>query len=456
MPDASTLNHPFFSDFSRAFSALLSEACCQLIFARHGPRGGGTSKLTPWQWIMARVYHEFARSGNFSANVKTITRVTISDSALSQRAFSIGWKLIDEILPAVLRPLADISRHAGAFHQGYRLVAFDGTRFNLRNTPAINARAIKQRCNKGSGVPAFAHLLGVVLVELGLHQPLAAAFGWQGEGELTVARKVLARQPLPDRCLFLADRLFGIPALIWELMPMLEKSAGAILFRVKSNLKATRVRQLTDGSWLVSIPVIKPGTRQQLGTLLLREIYAEIHYQGGTKPLAMRLWTSLLDEKEHPATAMVELYASRWEEELFFRELKSHLHGRNNLLDAQTPETAAQEVLAMLLAASLVARQREVVAERAGVEVLRISFAKVLHKTTALCELLAVGGDLIGSVALAQWIERILDDLQTSALIQKRKPRSCPRTLRQPTKDWPKTKTASSKPLVKTIVFSNP
>jgi hypothetical protein len=456
MPDASTPHHPFFSDFSRAFSGLLSEATCQLIFALHGPRGGGTPKLSPWQWIMARVYHEFARSGTFSANVKTITRVIISDSALSQRALSIGWKLIDEILPAVLRPLADLLHHPAAFYRGYRLVAFDGTRFNMRNTPAINAKALKNRCSKGSGVPAFAHLLGVVLVELGLHQPLAAAFGWQGEGELTLARKILARQSLPDRCLILADRLFGIPSLMWELMPMLEKSAGAVLFRVKFNLKVTRIRQLTDGSWLVSIPVIKPGTRLQIGTLVLREIHAEIHYEGGAEPLAMRLWTSLLDEKEHPATALVELYASRWEEELFFRELKSHLHGRNNLLDALTPETAAQEVLAMLLAASLVAMQRDVVAERAGVEILRISFAKVLHKTAALCELLAVGGDLIGPEALTQWIERILDDLQTSALIQKRKPRSCPRTLRQPTKDWSKTKTASSKPLRKTIVFTNP
>jgi hypothetical protein len=118
------------------------------------------------------------------------------------------------------------------------------TRFNLRNTPAINARAIKNRCPKGTGVPAFAHLLGVVLVELGLHQPLAAAFGWQGEGELTLARKIFARQSLPDRCLILADRLFGLPSLIRELMPLLEKSVGAVLFRVKSNLKTTRIRQL--------------------------------------------------------------------------------------------------------------------------------------------------------------------------------------------------------------------
>lgn len=456
MPHASKPLPAFFSDFAAAFAVLFSEASCECLFAARGPRGGGSPKLTLWQWIMARVYHELARSGTFAANVKTVTGTTLSDSALSQRAQSIGWKLIDEILHLVLRPLADPARHPGAFHRGLRLLAFDGTRFNLRNTPAINAGARKNACSKGGGVPAFAHLLGVILVELGLHQPLAAAFGWQGEGELTLVRRILGRQSLPDRCLILADRLFGTPSLMWDLAPLLEKSGGAVLFRVKSNLKAKRVRQLSDGSWLVDIAVRCPDTRRKLGTLRLREITAGIHYEDSRKPLAVRFWTSLLDEVEHPAAGLVELYATRWEEELFFRELKGHLHGRDNLLDAQTPETAAQEVLALLLAAALVAGQRDVVAERAGVGVLRISFAKVLHKTAALCELLAVGGDLIAPEALAKWIGRILDDLKTAALIQERKPRSCPRTLRQPARDWPKTKTPGSKPLVKTIVLTNP
>ena len=405
---------------------------------------------------MARVYHELSRSGTFAANVKTVTRITISDSALSQRALSIGWKVIDEVLSTVLRPLADISRHAEAFHQGYRLLAVDGTRFNLRNTKAINAEAQKWACNRGDGQPAFAHILGVVLVELGLHQPLAAAFGWQGEGELTLARRIFARHSLPQRSLLLADRLFGMPSWIWELRETLEQSASHVLMRVKSNLKTTRKRQLSDGSWLVEVEVVDPSTRAKLGTLRLREIQANIHYSGAREPLAMRLWTTLLNEVEHPASALVELYATRWQEELFFRELKSHLHGHDSLLDAQTPDTAAQELLAMLLAASLVARQRDAVAQCAQVDVLRISFAKVLHKTAALCELLSVGGDLIGPESLAKWIQRILDDLATDSLIQKRKPRSCPRTLRQPVKDWPKTKSPASKIQIKQIIITNP
>jgi len=458
MLPASASLFAFSGDFAKAFAALFSQECCSWLWTAHGPRGGGSPKLTPWQWIMARVYHELARCGTFAANVRTLTRITISDSALSQRALSIGWKLVGEILPAVLHPLADPSRHPDAFHRGYRLLAIDGTRFNLRNTAAINAGARKTPCSRGSGTPAFAHLLGVVLVELGLHHPLAAAFGWQGEGELTLARRLLAQKPLPERSLLLGDRLFGTPSLLWDLASLLEASGSALLVRVRSGLKSKLVRVLADGSRLVDVAVEDPSNGRKLGTLRLREIHAQIHYEGSSKPLEVRFWTTLLDAVEHPAAVLVELYASRWEEELFFRELKVNLHGRDSLLDAQTPETAAQEVMAMLLAAALVARQREAVAGHAGEGVLRISFAKVLHKTAALCELLAVGSDLIPPEAVAGLVARILDDLAVSALIRPRKPRSCPRTLRQPIKDWKKTKSASSKPLVKRIevVSTNP
>lgn len=456
MPLAPAAVPQFQSDFATAFTAMLGEATCLEIFRDHGPRRAGSPKLTPWQWIASRVFHELAFSGTFSANVMKITRQNVSDAALSQRGQSMGVEIFTRILQAALQPLADAARHPEAFHRGYRLLAFDGTRFNLRNTQAINAVAVKNKCSKGSGVPAFAHMPGVVLVELGLHQPLAASFSWKGEGELTLVRRILESQPLPERGLVLADRLYGTPSLLWQLKPLLEASSGALLFRVRSNLKATPVKSLPDGSWLVSVAARDPETNDYLGEMELREIRAEIHHEGGEKPQPIRLWTSLLDQTLDPAGKLVELYTTRWEEELFFRELKSHLHGRNNLLDGQTPETAAQEVLAMLLAASLIARQREAVAAVAKTGILRISFAKVLHTTTALWDLLAVGADLIDPGKLGTWVTRILEDLKKAALIQKRKPRSCPRTLRQPVKDWPKTKLPSSKAIVKTIVISNP
>ena len=116
-----------------------------------------------------------------------------------------------------------------------------------------------------------------------------------------------------------------------------------------------RRRRLADGSWLVSVAVKDPSTRKKIGSLILREIHATMHVEGEATPRPIRLWTSLLDPEEHPALALVELYTKRWEEELFFRELKTHVHGADSLLHAQTVESAAMEVMALLLAAAVLA-----------------------------------------------------------------------------------------------------
>ena len=456
MSNTSTPCFSFFGDFQKAFAGLIRESSCQSLFSSHGPRGGGSPKLTAWQWLMARVYHAVAMTGSFATHVKQITDIDISDSALSQRGQSIGWKLLAAVLGEVLRPMADAALHPDAFYHGLRLLALDGTRFNLRNTDAINSKAVKARCNRGCGQPAFAHLLAVVLVELGLHQPLAAALGWQGEGEITLARRLFTPQAIPAGSMLLGDRLFGSPWLLWELLPILQAIGSACLMRVKSNIKVIREKRLADGSWLVTIPVVDPATRRQVGTIRVREIFADLRIRKDGEAIRIRLWTSLLDAAAHPAMELVELYTSRWEQELFFRELKSQLHGRNNLLDAQTPDTAAQEVLAMLLAASLIASQRAAVAETAGVEVLRVSFGQVHEQTVALCQVFELGHDLIGPSQRAEWTSRLLAQLAVTAIIPKRKPRSCQRALRQPVKDWPKMKIPTSTPLIKIISISNP
>jgi hypothetical protein len=76
--------------------------------------------------------------------------VSLSDAALSLRKASFGWELLADLLPNVLRPLADPALHPGAFHHGLRLAAIDGVRFNLRNTAAINNRTRKACSGKGA------------------------------------------------------------------------------------------------------------------------------------------------------------------------------------------------------------------------------------------------------------------------------------------------------------------
>ena len=443
----------FSSDFPDLFEALLPPLVAEEIFLTHGPRGGGLPKLSGWQWLMSKVFHVMSPLGDFAGHVKQITGTIISNSALSQRGTSIGWELVAAVLARGLRPLADPEAQPDAFYKGLRLAAVDGTSHNLRNTPAMKARAVKSRCRGSSGEPGFARLGSVVLVELGTHQPLAAAFGWEKQGELTLVRQVVGQEAIPPRSLLLGDRLYGAPCLIHEILPGLERDGGALLFRTKANMKSRLVETLSDGSRLIDVDVRDPRTRRHLGTLRLRDIAAEVRFEGRDKPVELRLWTSLLDPQAHPALELVGLYATRWEHELFYRELKSHLHGRDNLLDAQTPESAAQEALALLMAAAVIARQRAGVAAAAGVAMRKISFAKVLEATVALCRVMELGRDLIDDAARAEWTRRVLAELVVTALIPDRKPRSCDRGLRQPTKNWKKIRQPTSIPLVKKITL---
>lgn len=62
---------------------------------------------------------------------------------------------------------------------------------------------------------------------------------------------------------------------------------------------------------------------------------------------ACRLATTLLDDRQHPAAALVTLYHQRWEIETAYLELKSSLLG-GRVLRARSPAGIAQEVYALL------------------------------------------------------------------------------------------------------------
>ncbi len=72
--------------------------------------------------------------------------------------------------------------------------------------PQVKAQLRKARSRRGRA--AFPKVGAAVMVELGLHNPLAAALGDQGESELVLAKKVLAAQP--EQSLLISDRYYGV------------------------------------------------------------------------------------------------------------------------------------------------------------------------------------------------------------------------------------------------------
>ena len=174
--------------------------------------------------------------------------------------------------------------------------------------------------------------------------------------------------------------------------------------------------------------------------LTVREVGGRVWSRRAGQWVTVRLWTSL-GEKEAPALELLKLYARRWEQEIFFKELKLELAG-GALLQSHTVTTAEQEIAALLVAASLLAEERLEIARCAGGEIaeagaVRISFGLCYHSIAALYMVLAASDGLLSTVAQAELIERVRAVIAAEAL-PKRRPRSCARKLRQPVSKWPR------------------
>ena len=148
------------------------------------------------------------------------------------------------------------------------------------------------------------------------------------------------------------------------------------------------------------------------------------------------MWTSLLDPKNAPALELAQLYAQRWQHELYYRELKVELRG-GELLQSHTPATAAQEVAALVVASALVAQARAEAAHGA-VPVLQVSFVKLLTLVRTLWLTLELGGDLLTRRQQQALVARFWAQARGLLTRRRRVPRSCPRVVRQPVCGWPR------------------
>jgi hypothetical protein len=208
------------------------------------------------------------------------------------------------------------------------------------------------------------------------------------------------------------------------------------LIRVRKNLKTRLVQRLPDGSTLLEVAVHDPKKpRQVVQWLRVREVRLRVRRAGhGAEEL--RLWTSLLEPKSAPALELAQLYAQRWQHELYYREMKVELRG-GDLLQSHTPETAAQEVAALVVATALVAQARAAAADGV-VPALQVSFVKLLSLVRTLWLTLELGGDLLSARQRKALTARFWTQARVMLTRPRRVPRSCPRVVRQPVRGWPR------------------
>jgi hypothetical protein len=380
--------------------------------------------------LAALLFHFLCGAGTASEHMFQLLGRSINDSSIAERRSILPWALWERWLRDALRSTAHRRRHPEAFYQGWRLVAIDGTQFSVANTPQTVGQLVKASSRRAKA--AFAKITACVLLEVGMHNPLAAAIGHCGQSEWQLSVQLLAQ--LGKGCLLLADRLYGCAAFAALALDRCQEIGSQFLIRARSNINVTVIHRFRDGSRLIEVPVRHPKTRKVLRTIRLREIWAQVH-RDGWRSEPVRLWTSILDPKLAPAGELIELYARRWELELYFRQLKLQLR-RTELLQSHTVTTAAQEIALFVLATALVARER-MHAAKGVASVLRVSFVKVLELLRPLWLVLAIGRGIITERQERKLIQRFYDYMLLN-LVQERQSRSCPRKVRQPVGKWPR------------------
>ena len=397
-----------------------------------GRRRGRKPQVPLRELLPALVFHCMNSVGTVAEHARLLFGRSLAESSWSDRRAHLPWMVFAELMRLALWPLADAKKNAAAFWRGWRLVALDGTQFSHTNTPQIKATARKARSRRGRA--AFAKITAGVLLELGLHNPLAAAIGRGGQSEWALAIALLAA--LPKGALLLADRLHGCAAFAALALDACERAGSHFLFRARTQIQVRVIRRLADGSRLIQLPVREKGNPRTITRWLeLREIRVRVARRGH-RAVEMRLWTSLLDIKTAPARELAALYAKRWEHELYYRELKRTLR-KNEVLQSHTVESGAQEIAALVLASAMIARQRQRAAGGAA-PVLRMSFAKTLALMLPLWLLLEVGGDLLSEEQKRKLTARLLRSIRDAATRPRKVPRSCPRAVRRPVSGWPR------------------
>ena len=92
----------------------------------------------------------------------------------------------------------------------------------------------------------------------------------------------------------------------------------------------------------------------------------------------MRVLTTLLDHRAHPAAEIAVLYAERWQIEIAFLHLKRTVRGPRRPLRGQSPELARQEAWALLLIHNITATAAARAAGSASLDPGLIPFTAVL------------------------------------------------------------------------------
>ena len=250
-----------------------------------------------------------------------------SKSSISEALQRVGPQVMSRLFHRLARPLAT-PETSGAFLGGLRLMAVDGSVFDLPDTQE-NARVFGYPGSRRGTRAAFPKARLVFLVEAGTHLFCDALISPYRRHERVQVRRLL--RSLTPGMLLMWDRGLHSFRMVHETL-----ATGAhYLGRVPANVKFEVVKPLEDGSYLSWIAPDRKSRNQGIGRIQVRVIEYTIETDGEAQ--TSRLITDLLDIEQFPALLLAQHYHDRWEAENTLDEWKTHLNGRKVPVRSKTP-----------------------------------------------------------------------------------------------------------------------
>jgi Insertion element 4 transposase N-terminal/Transposase DDE domain len=261
----------------------------------------------------------------------------------------------------------------GASYKSWRLLALDGSIFELPDTPD-NREEFGSASNQ-HGVAAFPQMTVLALCEVLTHAVIDFEAGRYDDSELALSGPLLQR--LPEGSLVLMDRglsYFGPVRAI-------KARGGEVLARVKVSRALPVGRVLADGSYLSTIyPDFNAGRRKQGGVAVRVVCYSHDDPDRGGCDEQTVLLTTVLDPEALSAGEAVRLYPWRWAEESVLAEVKTVMQRAGApLLRSKLPGLVWQELYGLLLAHHLTRRAMAEAAQLEAVAAWRLSFTDSLE-----------------------------------------------------------------------------
>jgi Insertion element 4 transposase N-terminal/Transposase DDE domain len=266
----------------------------------------------------------------------------VAKSSISALRSKIGWEPMQDLMHQHCVPLANEAAHPEAFFAGLRVVAMDGSNFELPD----EAGNVKEFGYPGSrtGHAGYPQAQCAVLVECATHAILSACIGPYATEEFALCKGLFPK--LDASMLCLADRGFR-----GQTRWVAARATGAQLLWRASTLQLLAVKEvLPDNSFLSDLAPGR-GTREErrAQAVTVRVIDYELPNAAG-EMASYRLVTSLMDHTTAPALALARLYHARWQVEEVFDEMKTHLLRTRRVFRSKTPDLVRQEFYGWVMA----------------------------------------------------------------------------------------------------------